>query len=700
MLSVAPPMPRRYKRKSDIGSTPPAQMKRAASEVVDNGRTLRAVAGAFSIPRSTLSRYVTRYRSDPEARMEPAYRHSRVFTNEQEGELKEYVLRCSEMFYGLTAVQTRELAFEMAQANGVTPDKWKDNGIAGIEWLNGFLERHPELALRKPEATSLARCSAFNRHNVSAFFDALEEALTVANVNGHRIFNLDETGCTTVQRPPRVLARKGSKQVAQVTSQERGELVTMVGIVSATGMALPPVYIFPRKNMRESLMTGAPEGALGIPHQTGWMTKENFVKVIDHFVKYAHSCKQSPTVLVMDNHVSHVSLGALEHAKKNGVYVVTLPPHTSQKTQPLDRSVFGPLKTFFNAEANALMMRQPGSPITIYQMAALIGSAWMKAATPVNITAGFRASGIWPLNRWVFGDEAFLPSQVTDVEQPGDVEDGAAGRPAAVAEGLPLVERGAVAEGLPLVDRDAVSEGLPLVDRGAVSEGLPLVERGAVAEGLPLVEPAAVAEGLPLVERAAIAEGLPLVEPAAVAEGLPLVERGAVAEGLPLVERGVVAEDHPPPLEKRDTVLLSISPEEVRGYPKAKAGEGGRKRRARGSKARFANSSPELKRMRMAEMEAKGKKACGTKRETKSNTPKGKAVGKKSGKTARKLELGGSEVAFPGSSSDVTCIICGMRFDRSAEEWIQCVQCHCWACLPCTDVEKGQVSYQCDLCRE
>ena len=71
--------------------------------------------------------------------------------------------------------------------------------------------------------------------------------------------------------------------------------------------------------------------------------------------------------------------------------------YTSQKTQPLDRTVFRPLKTFFNAAANSRMLRLPGTPITIYQMAALIGNVWMNAATPVNITAGFRASHVWHL---------------------------------------------------------------------------------------------------------------------------------------------------------------------------------------------------------------------------------------------------------------------------------------------------------------
>jgi len=44
------------------------------------------------------------------------------------------------------------------------------------------------------------------------------------------------------------LSKKGAKQVSQVTSRERGELVTLCGIIFVTGVALLPIYIFPRKN--------------------------------------------------------------------------------------------------------------------------------------------------------------------------------------------------------------------------------------------------------------------------------------------------------------------------------------------------------------------------------------------------------------------------------------------------------------------
>lgn len=40
------------------------------------------------------------------------------------------------------------------------------------------------------------------------------------------IWNLDETGCMTVTKPPKVIAVRGSKQAGQISSAERETLVT------------------------------------------------------------------------------------------------------------------------------------------------------------------------------------------------------------------------------------------------------------------------------------------------------------------------------------------------------------------------------------------------------------------------------------------------------------------------------------------
>ena len=96
--------------------------------------------------------------------------------------------------------------------------------------------------------------------------------------------------------------------------------------------------VFPRKNFKEHMISGAPSGTLGLATSTGWMNGEIFVSVMEHFIKYSGSTKENPTVLIYDNHESHLTIATLNLAKDNGVNIVTLPPHCSNKLQPLDVS--------------------------------------------------------------------------------------------------------------------------------------------------------------------------------------------------------------------------------------------------------------------------------------------------------------------------------------------------------------------------
>jgi hypothetical protein len=64
-----------------------------------------------------------------------------------------------------------------------------------------------------------------------------------------------------------------------------------------------------------------------------------------------HRKQDEPTLLLLDNHESHLSLEVLELAKKHGVEFFGLPPHTTHLFQPLDVALFKPLKTKFSTLA-------------------------------------------------------------------------------------------------------------------------------------------------------------------------------------------------------------------------------------------------------------------------------------------------------------------------------------------------------------
>ena len=60
--------------------------------------------------------------------------------------------------------------------------------------------------------------------------------------------------------------------------------------------------------------------------------------------------KASPVLLILDGHTTHTkSLATIDYARENGIVILSLPPHTSHKLQPLNRSFFKPLKAAYNS---------------------------------------------------------------------------------------------------------------------------------------------------------------------------------------------------------------------------------------------------------------------------------------------------------------------------------------------------------------
>lgn len=129
-----------------------------------------------------------------------------------------------------------------------------------------------------------------------------------------RIFNADETGITTVMQP-NTIAKHDEKQVSQITSGERDQLVTLLAFVNAVGNALPPVFVFPCVNFKDFMLHGAPPQSLGLANKSGWMTGENLFSEMQHFAKYGTCSKENPVLglLLIDNHESHTTIDTLIH---------------------------------------------------------------------------------------------------------------------------------------------------------------------------------------------------------------------------------------------------------------------------------------------------------------------------------------------------------------------------------------------------
>lgn len=399
-------MPRNRTRTTDKASWTEDQLTAALAAIRD-GEKIRAIGRRFGIHEATL-----RKRLKLGLVGGPSMGRKAVFTKAQETEIASHLLLLAKLFYGVTLTELRRIAFEFADKNNIKHNFNEATKLAGKDWAQGFMRRNPQLSLRKPEATSINRILSFNKNEISHFYDNLKSVMDKYNFPPSRIFNVDETGITTVQRPPAIIGPKGQKQVGSATSLERGKNITLCCAMSATGIFIPPMFIFPGKRASSGIKHGGPAGSSYKMSESGWMNEELFYQWLQHFVSHTQSSKETPTLLLMDNHSSHTSLLTYNYCKDNGIIVVSFPPHTSHRLQPLDLTFFGPLKTAYNRECSLFLKQHGFQRISKEDVPILLKSAYEKVAGVSKAVSGFSKPGIFPFNDDVFGDEDFLPSEI------------------------------------------------------------------------------------------------------------------------------------------------------------------------------------------------------------------------------------------------------------------------------------------------
>ncbi|XP_065668078.1 uncharacterized protein LOC136088311 [Hydra vulgaris] len=200
---------------------------------------------------------------------------------------------------------------------------------------------------------------------------------------------------------------KRQKQIGSIASAERGVNTTVVCCVNAGGTHyVPPMIIFKRKRVPNELGDGAPEGSI--------------VTCSVMFISHVKPTKDDKVLLILDGHKSLTkNLEAIQLAIDNNVIMLSLPPHTTHKLQPLDKAFFKPFQVYYDQEVEKWLRLNPGRSVSSYQVANLFHLAYAKAATMSTTINGFASCGIWPCSRDVFKPQDYAPSFAS---QAGDRE--------------------------------------------------------------------------------------------------------------------------------------------------------------------------------------------------------------------------------------------------------------------------------------
>ncbi|KAJ4430876.1 hypothetical protein ANN_19467 [Periplaneta americana] len=309
-------------------------------------------------------------------------RFETTFNNSYESQLAQHIKDLDDRLMGLSKKEFLKLAFDLAENLRIEHRFNKEKKYAGMDFYKSFMSRFPELGLRSPESTSLMRCVGFNKPQVNFFFEKLSFLMDKYHFAASRIYNADETGVSTVHQNPKVLSCKGKKQ-----------------------------------RMNPRLTIGAPDESIAAAQPNGWMSADTFLIWLKHFIKHTKPAPQNPVLLILDGHSSHKELTVINCARESNVHMISTPPHTTHKLQPLDRTFMKPFKAEY-AEATAMWMRQnAGLRITENEISGLVSTAYAKSCRLDIARNGFSCTGIHSLNPGVFTENDFLPSLLTDIPE-------------------------------------------------------------------------------------------------------------------------------------------------------------------------------------------------------------------------------------------------------------------------------------------
>ncbi|XP_072171817.1 uncharacterized protein [Diadema setosum] len=695
-----------------------SQDLRAALRQIELGESVRRVAERSGIPKSTL--HDAKSGKNKHARRQQDECHLgkySVFTAEQEAELANYAMEVCRSFFGLYPEQIRHMAYEYAERNKIKHPFNPVTKLAGKDWFAGFLRRNAQLALRTPEATSFARAIGFNKTAVGRFFDNVNSVLSENNISPSRIYNVDETGLSTspnIAKSDKVVAGKGQKQVGKLTSAEKGQTITAVGCISACGTYVPPMLIFPRKNYTEALMNGCPPGSTGKASESGWINSELFVDWLKHFISFVGATPENKVLLILDNHTSHATLGAWKTCRDNGVVMVSIPPHTSHKLQPLDRTVYGPLKNAF-ARQSSNFVKTFKRRITPYDVANILNKAYSKIATVDKAVSGFRCTGIWPINPDVFDDEEYAPADTLMPPEPLPVNTAPqVTAPSGTNDVTPVTAPSGTNDVTPVTTPSGTDKAAPVTTPSGTDEAAAVTTPSGTDTTAPVTTPSGTDETAPVTTPSGTDDTAPIMTPSGTDEAPSRMNLHA--------NEAANLNATPPDLHQNeedtesdcsvgegtaevsmDTSDDSQSFYELFPLPKGQGKPSSRPRKRKAGQSEIITSTP-VKIVLMAKQSRKDKVQQKKQNQAKSNKQKGKIRHQTNKQTVKKqkasVKKAGKKNMKPAKRW--FCIFCKEEYlDPPTEDWIRCVRCNNWAHEHCTDYGSGAGSggYLCDLCR-
>jgi hypothetical protein len=313
-------------------------------------KSIRRAALVFQILYSTLQDRFQNRKS-----RKGSHVSQQILTPIEESTLENWIYCAAKLGAPITLKLVKILASEIQSERSSNNDETQPSPISD-RWVHRFRTRHPRIKTCFSRTVNTARSTALDFSTIKSYFDNLGDLLREYKYPPSAIYDVDETGFSIGSTRKSVVLLDQLNQRREKKQPGRQEWITCLECVSASGVTLPPCLIFKGQNLNSGRIPDeTPAGWKFITSKKGWTSDLiGFEWLRADFQPFVSKSTNSRHLLIFDGHSSHVTARFVAYCITSKIDLFLLPPHSSYKTQPLDLSIFGPLKTALNLEVDRI----------------------------------------------------------------------------------------------------------------------------------------------------------------------------------------------------------------------------------------------------------------------------------------------------------------------------------------------------------
>ena len=105
------------------------------------------------------------------------------------------------------------------------------------------------------------------------------------------------------------------------------------------------------------------------------------VLLFKHIMHNTKCSLEDRILLLGDTYDSHILVQSIQFCRENDISLLSFPPHTTYRLQPLDVGIYGPFKNALSIASNDWMLLHPGRLTTIRNIGQLSDKAYSSAFT-------------------------------------------------------------------------------------------------------------------------------------------------------------------------------------------------------------------------------------------------------------------------------------------------------------------------------